>query len=82
MILVGGGSAIIIATAGFLAVIFVLSELIQDKATVESLSAEVVNIFKANSAGLIEQFDQLHQQLSLDSATLATTAITQLIASE
>ncbi len=57
-------------------------ELIQEKATIESLSAEVVNLFKANSSGLVEQFDQLHQQLSLDSATLATAAISQLIASE
>ena len=57
-------------------------ELIQDKATVESLSAEVVNLFKANSSGLVEQFDELHQQLSLDSATLATVAISQLIAGE
>jgi lipid-A-disaccharide synthase len=57
-------------------------ELIQDKATVESLSAEVVNLFKANSSGLVEQFDELHQQLSLDSATLATAAISQLIAGE
>jgi lipid-A-disaccharide synthase len=59
-----------------------VTELIQDKATVESLSAEVVNLFKANSTGLIEQFDELHQQLSLDSATLATAAISQLIACE
>ena len=57
-------------------------ELIQDKATVESLSAEVVNLFKANSSGLVEQFDELHEQLSLDSATLATAAISQLIAGE
>jgi lipid-A-disaccharide synthase len=59
-----------------------VTELIQDKATVESLSAEVVNLFKANSSCLVEQFDELHQQLSLDSATLATAAISQLIASE
>jgi lipid-A-disaccharide synthase len=57
-------------------------ELIQDKATVESLSAEVANLFKADSSGLVEQFDELHQQLSLDSATLATAAISQLIAGE
>ena len=57
-------------------------ELIQDEATVESLSAEVVNLFKANSSGLVEQFDELHQQLSLDSATLATAAISKLLASE
>ena len=56
-------------------------ELIQDKATVESLSAEVVNLFKANSSGLVEQFDQLHQQLSLDSSALAAAAISQLIES-
>jgi lipid-A-disaccharide synthase len=57
-------------------------ELLQDKATIESLSAQVVKLFKANNTELIEQFDQLHQQLSLDSASLATTAISQLIASE
>jgi lipid-A-disaccharide synthase len=57
-------------------------ELLQDKATIESLSAQVVKLFKANNAELIEQFDQLHHQLSLDSASLATTAISQLIASE
>ena len=56
-------------------------ELIQDKATIESLSAEVVNLFKANSSGLVEQFDQLHQQLSLDSSALAAAAISQLIES-
>jgi len=55
-------------------------ELIQDKATIETLSAEVVNLFKVDSAELVEQFDELHQQLSLDSAALATTAISQLIA--
>jgi lipid-A-disaccharide synthase len=59
-----------------------VTELIQDKATVGSLSAEVVNLFKANSSDLVEQFDELHQQLSLDSATLATAAISKLIASE
>jgi lipid-A-disaccharide synthase len=57
-------------------------ELIQEKATVETLSAEVVNLFKTNSSGLVEQFDQLHQKLSLDSSELATLAISQLIASE
>jgi lipid-A-disaccharide synthase len=57
-------------------------ELLQDKATIESLSAQVVKLFKANNTELIEQFDQLHHQLSLDSASLATTALSQLIASE
>lgn len=57
-------------------------ELIQEKATVETLSAEVVNLFKTNSSGLVEQFDQLHQKLSLDSSELATLAISRLIASE
>ena len=56
-------------------------ELIQDKATVETLSAEVVNLIKADNSELVEQFDELHQQLSLDSASLATEAITNLIAS-
>jgi lipid-A-disaccharide synthase len=56
-------------------------ELIQDKATSESLSAEVVNLFKANNSELVEQFDKLHQQLSLDSSALATAAISQLIES-
>lgn len=57
-------------------------ELIQEKATVETLSAEVVNLFKTNSSGLVEQFDQLHQKLTLDSSELATVAISQLIASK
>jgi lipid-A-disaccharide synthase len=57
-------------------------ELIQNKATVKNLSSQVVNLFKASNAELTEQFDQLHQQLSLDSASLATTAITKLIASK
>ena len=56
-------------------------ELIQQKATSDSLSAEVVNLFKANNAELVEQFDKLHQQLSLDSSALATAAISQLIES-
>jgi lipid-A-disaccharide synthase len=56
-------------------------ELIQDKATVEKLSAEVVNLIKANNYELVEQFNELHEQLSLDTANLATEAITNLIAS-
>jgi len=57
-------------------------ELIQDQATVETLAAEVVNLYKANSTELVEHFNELHQQLSLDSASLATAAISQLIASK
>ena len=57
-------------------------ELIQDKATVETLAAEVVNLYKANCAELIEHFNELHHKLSLDSASLATAAIAKLIASE
>ena len=57
-------------------------ELIQDQATVETLAAEVVNLFKANSTELVEHFNELHQQLSLDSASLATAAISKLIASK
>ena len=56
-------------------------ELIQEKATSDSLSAEVVSLFKANNSELVEQFDKLHQQLSLDSSALATAAISQLIES-
>jgi lipid-A-disaccharide synthase len=56
-------------------------ELIQEKATSDSLSAEVVNLFKANNSELVDQFDKLHQQLSLDSSALATAAISQLIES-
>jgi lipid-A-disaccharide synthase len=56
-------------------------ELIQEKATSDSLSAEVVNLFKSNNSELVEQFDKLHQQLSLDSSALATAAISQLIES-
>ena len=59
-----------------------VAELIQDKATVENLSAEVVKLFQQNSSGLVEKFDEIHQQLSLDSASLATAAISQLIAGE
>ena len=54
-------------------------ELIQDKATVETLAAEVVNLYKANSTELVEHFNELHQQLFLDSASLATAAISKLI---
>jgi lipid-A-disaccharide synthase len=57
-------------------------ELIQDQATVETLAAEVVNLYQANSTELVEHFNELHQQLSLDSASLATDAISQLIASK
>ncbi|MGB0458779.1 MAG: lipid-A-disaccharide synthase [Porticoccaceae bacterium] len=57
-------------------------ELIQDKATVETLAAEVVNLYKANSTELIEHFNELHHKLSIDSASLATAAIAKLIASE
>ena len=57
-------------------------ELIQDQATVETLAAEVVNLYQANSTELVEHFNELHQQLSLDSASLATGAISQLIASK
>ena len=59
-----------------------VTELIQDKATIENLSAEVVKLFNQNSSGLVEKFDEIHQQLSLDSASLATAAISQLIAGE
>ena len=59
-----------------------VAELIQDKATVENLSEEVVKLFQQNSSGLVEKFDEIHQQLSLDSASLATAAISQLIAGE
>jgi lipid-A-disaccharide synthase len=57
-------------------------ELIQDQATVETLAAEVVNLYQANSTELVKHFNELHQQLSLDSASLATGAISQLIASK
>ena len=57
-------------------------ELIQDQATVETLAAEVVNLYQANSTELVEHFNELHQQLFLDSASLATAAISQLIASK
>lgn len=57
-------------------------ELIQDSATVKNLSAQVVDLFNTNNAELIQQFDQLHQQLSVDSAALATAAIENLIASK
>jgi lipid-A-disaccharide synthase len=57
-------------------------ELIQDQATVETLAAEVVNLYQANSTELVEHFNEIHQQLSLDSASLATAAISQLIASK
>lgn len=57
-------------------------ELIQDQATVETLAAEVVNLYQANSTELVEHFNELNQQLSLDSASLATAAISLLIASK
>jgi len=58
-------------------------ELIQSDASVESLSAQVVAAFDArNSAPLMEEFDQFHQQLAVDSGAVAATAIAELVAGE
>jgi lipid-A-disaccharide synthase len=56
-------------------------EFIQDQATVENLVAAVVRAFDASEQQpVIAEFEQLHQQLKVDSGTLAAQAIAEVLA--
>lgn len=56
-------------------------ELIQDNASIESLSSAVADAFKSQSShSMLRQFDDLHQQLSLNSGEIAAAAIVDLVA--
>ena len=56
-------------------------ELIQDQATVEALSAQVLKAFSPDrEAGLAVKFQKLHQLLALDSGSIAAVAIAKLVA--
>jgi lipid-A-disaccharide synthase len=56
-------------------------EFIQDQATVENLVAAVVRAFDASEQQpVIAEFNQLHQQLKVDSGTLAAQAIAEVLA--
>lgn len=57
-------------------------ELIQNHATVEALSEQVVALFKSDNAQLIEEFDRLHQQLAVNTGEIAATAIAKLLAGD
>jgi lipid-A-disaccharide synthase len=55
-------------------------ELIQDEATVESLSAAVTNALDENARELVKQrFNQLYEQINLPSGDTAAAAISKLI---
>ena len=55
-------------------------ELIQDDATVENLSAQIVSAFEADSTeNQVDQFYRLHEQLTLHSGDVAAAAIVDLI---
>ena len=55
-------------------------ELIQDEATVESLSAAVINALDENARELVKQrFNQLYEQINLPSGDTAAAAISKLI---
>lgn len=55
-------------------------ELIQDEATVESLSAAVTNALDENARELVKQrFNQLYKQINLPSGDTAAAAISRLI---
>mgnify|MGYP001193992613 CR=1 FL=1 len=55
-------------------------ELIQDDATVENLSAQIVSAFEADSReDQVNQFYRLHEQLTLNSGDVAAAAIVDLI---
>ena len=57
-------------------------ELIQSHATVEALSQQLVIALQGNNDSLVEEFDQLHQQLAVNSGEIAATAIADLLAGE
>jgi len=55
-------------------------ELIQEEATLENLTAEVITALDSNSRDQLEaEFDQLHNQINLDSGNCAAAAIGKLI---
>ena len=58
----------------------VVPELIQDEATVDSLSAAVSNALDANARHLVEQrFEELYEQINWPSGDTAAAAIKKLI---
>ena len=60
----------------------VVPELIQDEATVDSLSAAVSNALDANARHIVEQrFEELYEQINLPSGDTAAAAINKLICS-
>jgi lipid-A-disaccharide synthase len=60
---------------------FVVPELLQDQATPEALAAEVLRWFDAPQRvqTLVQRFEQLHDNLRRDTATLATDAIEKVL---
>ena len=57
-------------------------ELIQSDATVEALTAAIIDALDTDkNKPLIEQFDRLHKLLDMDSAAIAAEAIHQLVSS-
>jgi lipid-A-disaccharide synthase len=60
---------------------FVVPELLQDQATPEAMAAQVLRWFAAPQRvqTLVERFEQLHDNLRRDTATLATDAIEKVL---
>lgn len=59
-----------------------VAELIQSDATVEALTAAIIDALDTDKNKLlIEQFDRLHKLLDMDSAAIAAEAIHQLVSS-
>ncbi|MFB0989705.1 MAG: lipid-A-disaccharide synthase, partial [Porticoccaceae bacterium] len=57
-------------------------ELIQSDATVEALTAAIIDALDTDkNKPLIEQFDRLHKLLDMDSAAIAAEAIHKLVSS-
>ena len=55
-------------------------ELIQDQAVVSHLSAAVLEALdETKRSALVASFDQLHQQLAVESGDIAATAIAELV---
>jgi len=55
-------------------------EFIQDQATVDNLVSAVVQAFDPlEQQAVIAEFEQLHQQLTVDSGTLAAAAIGEVL---